>query len=117
MKIEAGKRYVRSDGEVTGYMLPTESDHLFLEPSTQHLYDLYGANDESPNLTLIDIYIDPKEAQSGIARENRRYEMASQAMLKLMTLSPDEPYTYMAETAVKIADILLNELEKKVKES
>jgi len=113
MKIEACKRYVRSDGEVTGYMLPTESDNLFLDPDTQHLYDFYGTNDESPNLpSLIGIYIDPKEAPGGITRAERRYEMASNAMIKLMDLSPDEPYTHLAETAVKIADILLNELEK-----
>ena len=114
MKIEAGRRYIRSDGEVTGYMLPTESDHLFLDPENNDLYDFYGTNDESPNLpSLIGIYIDPKEMPSAAIRAERRYEMASQAMIKLMAISPDEPYTHMAETAVKIADILLNELEKK----
>ena len=48
----------------------------------------------------------------GVTRADRRYETASRAMTTLMTLYPDEPYTNLAETAVKIADILLDELEK-----
>ena len=48
----------------------------------------------------------------GVTRAEWRHEMASRTMTTLMALSPDEPYTHMAETAVKIADILLNELEK-----
>jgi len=105
MKIEAGKRYMRSDGEVTGYMLPTESDHLFLDPENNDLYDFYGTNDESPNLPSLMERIDPKEAPGGVTRAERRYEMASNAMIKLMALSPDEPYTHLAETAVKITDV------------
>jgi len=48
----------------------------------------------------------------GVTCADRRYEMASRTMTTLMTIYPDEPYTNLAETAVKIADILLNELEK-----
>jgi len=113
MKIEAGKRYMRRDGEVTGYMLPTESGNLFLDPDTQFLYNIYGDNDEFPVLPpLTSEYIDPKEAPIAATRAERRYEMASRSMTTLMTIYPDEPYTQLAETAVKIADILLNELEK-----
>jgi len=48
----------------------------------------------------------------GVTRADRRYEMASRTMTTLMTIYPDEPYINLAETAVKIADILLDELEK-----
>jgi len=113
MKIKTGRRYMRSDGEVTGYMLPTESDNLFIDPDTQYLYDIYGINHEYPHFpSLIGVYIDPKEAPSGTTRADWRYETASRAMTTLMALYPDEPYTNLAETAVKIADILLDELEK-----
>jgi len=50
--------------------------------------------------------------KSGMIRSDWRYEMASRTMTTLITLYPDEPYTNLAETAVKIADILLDELEK-----
>ena len=50
--------------------------------------------------------------KSGMIRSDWRYEMASRTMTTLMTLSPDEPYTHIAERAVKIADILLDKLEK-----
>jgi len=113
MKIEAGKRYMRRDGEVTGYMVATESYHLFLDPDRKYWYDIHGNNDDFPDLPpLINEYMDLKEATSSTTRTKWRYEMARRAMTTLMALSPDEPYTNLAETAVKIADILLNELEK-----